>query len=198
MENRVDKYEDAIGSYLVKLNSKDLTKEDSRTLSLLLHCIGDFERISDHALNIMQAAKEMKEKKISFSQEAEQELGVFIKAVADIMDKAVAVFENYDIESAKSVEPLEEVIDHLHNEIKKRHINRLMEGKCTIELGFILSDITTNLERVADHCSNIAVDVIQLSMDEFDIHEYLDELKHEDNKEFKEDYYAVKKLYVLP
>lgn len=198
MENRVDKYEDAIGSYLVKLSSKNLTNEDSKTLSLLLHCIGDFERISDHALNIMQTAKEMKEKKISFSKEAEQELKVFIKAVTDIMDKAVTVFESNDIQIAKSIEPLEEVIDYLHNEIKKRHINRLMEGKCTIELGFILSDITTNLERVSDHCSNIAVDVIQLSMDEFDIHEYLDELKNEDNKAFKEDYYAVKKLYVLP
>lgn len=198
MENRVDKYEDAIGSYLIKLSSKNLTNEDSKILALLLHCIGDFERISDHALNIMQTAKEMKEKKISFSKEAEKELEVFVKAVTDIMDKAVTVFESNDIEIAKSIEPLEEVIDYLHNEIKKRHINRLMEGKCTIELGFILSDITTNLERVADHCSNIAVDVIQLSMDEFDIHEYLDELKHEDNKAFKEDYYAVKKLYVLP
>ncbi len=197
-ENRVDKYEDAIGSYLVKLSSKNLTNEDSKTLSLLLHCIGDFERISDHALNIMQTAKEMKEKKVNFSKEAEQELKVFIKAVTDIMDKAVAVFENSDIEIAKSIEPLEEVIDYLHNEIKKRHINRLMEGKCTIELGFILSDITTNLERVSDHCSNIAVDVIQLSMDEFDVHEYLDELKHEDNQAFKDDYHAVKKLYVLP
>lgn len=198
LENRVDKYEDVIGSYLVKLSSKNLTKEDSKTLSLLLHCIGDFERVSDHALNIMQTAKEIKEKKISFSKEAEMELNVFIKAVIDIMDKAVTVFLNGDIDIAKSIEPLEEVIDNLHNEIKKRHINRLMEGKCTIELGFILSDITTNLERVSDHCSNIAVDVIQLSMDEFDIHEYLDVLKHEDNKAFKDDYYAVKKLYELP
>lgn len=198
LENRVDKYEDVIGSYLVKISSKNLTKDDSKTLSLLLHCIGDFERVSDHALNIMQTAKEMRDKKISFSREAEMELNVFIKAVIDIMDKAVTVFMNSDIDIAKSIEPLEEVIDNLHNEIKKRHINRLMEGKCTIELGFILSDITTNLERVSDHCSNIAVDVIQLSMDEFDIHEYLDILKHEDNKAFKDDYYAVKKLYELP
>lgn len=197
-ENRVDKYEDAIGSYLVKLSSRHLTNEDSKTLSMLLHCIGDFERISDHALNMMQTAKEMKEKKISFSKEADQELKVFIKAVTDIMDKSVTVFVNRDIEAAKSIEPLEEVIDYLHNEIKKRHVNRLMEGKCTIELGFILSDITTNLERVSDHCSNIAIDVIQLSMEEFDIHEYLDVLKHEDNKEFREDYYSVKKLYQLP
>jgi phosphate:Na+ symporter len=197
-ENRIDRYEDAIGSYLVKLSSRHLSNEDSKTLSLLLHCIGDFERISDHALNIMQTAKEMKEKKISFSKEAELELKVFIKAVTDIMDKAVTVFTDSDVETAKSIEPLEEVIDYLHNEIKKRHVNRLMEGKCTIELGFILSDITTNLERVSDHCSNIAVDVIQLSMEEFDIHEYLDVLKHEDNKGFKEDYYSVKKLYQLP
>ncbi|WP_313131954.1 Na/Pi cotransporter family protein [Anaerocolumna sp.] len=197
-ENRVDRYEDAIGSYLVKLSSRYLSNEDSKTLSLLLHCIGDFERISDHALNITQTAKEMREKKISFSKEAGQELEVFIKAVTDIMDKAVTVFADSDVETAKSIEPLEEVIDYLHNEIKKRHVNRLMEGKCTIELGFILSDITTNLERVSDHCSNIAVDVIQLSMEDFDIHEYLDVLKHEDNKGFKEDYYSVKKLYQLP
>lgn len=198
LEGRVDNYEDEIGSYLLKLSSKDLTKSDNNILSLILHCIGDFERISDHAVNIMETAKEMKRKKLNFSDEARTELDILIKAVTDILNKAVTAFENVDIKKAKTVEPLEEVIDSLNNELKNRHVERLRDGKCTIELGFVLSDLTTNLERIADHCSNIAIYVIQLSMEEFDIHEYLEILKHEDNKEFKEDYKATKKLYKLP
>jgi phosphate:Na+ symporter len=198
LEGRVDNYEDEIGSYLLKLSSKDLTKSDNNILSLILHCIGDFERISDHAVNIMETAKEMKRKKLNFSDEARTELDILIKAVTDILNKAVTAFENVDIKKAKTVEPLEEVIDSLNNELKNRHVERLRDGKCTIELGFVLSDLTTNLERIADHCSNIAIYVIQLSMEEFDVHEYLEILKHEDNKEFKEDYKATKKLYKLP
>lgn len=198
LEDRVDKYEDELGSYLLKLSSKNLSHEDNKILTLLLHCIGDFERITDHAVNIMQAAKEMNKKKISFSEDADAELEVYIKAVKDILEKAIHVFETNDIEKAKTVEPLEEVIDTLNQELKKRHINRLRDGRCTIELGFVLSDVTTNLERVADHCSNIAVDVIQLSMEEFDIHEYLVVLKDKDNESFKEDYRAIKVKYELP
>lgn len=198
IEGRVDRYEDEIGSYLLKLSSMDLTKADNKVLSLLLHCLGEYERISDHAVNIAEAAKEISDKNIKFSEKAEAELDVLIRAVTDVLEKAIKAVINLDISIAKTVEPLEEVIDTLNNELKNRHIGRLREGTCTIELGFIFSDITTNLERISDHCSNLAVFVIQLSMDEYDIHEYLDILKHEDNQEFKNDYKLVKKQYKLP
>lgn len=198
IEERVDRYEDELGSYLLKLSSMDLTKADNKILSLLLHCLGEFERISDHAVNIAEAAKEMNQKNLRFSENAVAELDVLIRAVTDVLDNAIKSVIKLDVSMAKTVEPLEEVIDSLNNELKNRHIERLREGTCTIELGFILSDITTNLERISDHCSNLAVFVIQLSMDEYDIHEYLDILKHEDNEDFKNDYKLVKKQYKLP
>ena len=144
-ENNVDEYEDALGSYLVKLGQKDLNVHDSRDLSIILHCIGDFERISDHAVNIMESAKELfHEKELRFSEKALEELKVISKAVVDIVSISYDVFENTNIESAKKVEPLEEIIDELNQELKARHVRRLREGKCTIEQGFILSDITTS------------------------------------------------------
>jgi len=144
------------------------------------------------------AAKEMESKGLSFSKCALGELEVLIRAVTNILNDTIDAFANLDISKAKTIEPLEEVIDSLNNEIKNRHVLRLKEGRCTAELGFILSDITTSLERISDHCSNIAVYVIQLSMDELDIHEYLDELKHGDNENFKKQYKLVKKQYKLP
>ena len=197
-EDKVDKYEDELSSYLVKLSSKHLTEKDSHTISMLLHCIGDFERISDHAVNIMEAAKEMHDKGLKFSEMAVEELKVYSRAVMDIVNIAIQVFEDQDKELALAVEPLEEVIDHLNNKLKQRHIDRLREGICTIELGFVFSDIRTNYERIADHCSNIAVTLIQVNEDDFDAHEYLIELKKDDNEEFKEKYHAYKKQYVLP
>lgn len=199
LESRVDQYEDEIGAYLVKLSTKNILEKDSHTLSMLLHLIGDLERISDHAVNIMEAAKEMNEKGLVFSAKAEGELKVFSRAVRDIVNISMQVFEDEDKALAITVEPLEEVIDHLNEKLKKRHIERLREGACTIELGFIFSDIKTNYERVADHCSNIALCVIQLnSEEEFDAHEYIEDLKREDNKEFREKYLSYKAQYRLP
>lgn len=198
LEERVDRYEDELGTYLVKLSSRNLSEKDSHTLSFLLHNIGDFERISDHALNIKEAAQEMSDKKLDFSPKASEELAVFTEAVKDIINTSFLVFQEEDVQLAKKIEPLEETIDYLNAEIKKRHIKRLREGKCTIEMGFILSDVTTSYERVADHCSNIAVSLLEISEDEFDTHEYLDALKKADNAEFKQDVEQFRKRYILP
>lgn len=198
LENKVDHYEDELGSYLVKLSSRDLSEKDSHTLSFLLHNIGDFERISDHALNIKEAAEEMKEKSLSFSSKASVELDVFTEAVKDIVNTSFLVFQEEDMALARKIEPLEEVIDYLNAELKRRHIKRLRKGKCTIEMGFILSDITTSYERVADHCSNIAVSLLEINEDEFETHEYLETIKEVDNEEFKEEVKRFQKRYVLP
>lgn len=198
LENDVDAYEDELGTYMVRLSSRHLSEKDSQTLSLLLHNIGDFERISDHALNIMQACQEMNKKDLKFSSKATEELAVFIQAVRDIVNSAIKVFEEVDCELATHIEPLEEVIDHLNAEVKKRHIKRLRKGKCTIEMGFILSDITTSFERISDHCSNIAVSVMQIKEDNFETHEYLNSLKDKDNDAFMMEYEHIKKRYELP
>ncbi len=197
-ENNVDEYEDALGSYLVKLGQKDLNVHDSRDLSIILHCIGDFERISDHAVNIMESAQELHEKNLRFSEKALEELKVISKAVVDIVNISYDVFESTNIESAKKVEPLEEIIDELNQELKSRHVRRLREGKCTIEQGFILSDITTSLERIADHCSNIAVCILQVAEDSFDTHSYLNAVKREDNETFQRRMEETRKQYPLP
>ena len=184
IENKVDRYEDELGTYMVKLAGKNMAESDSRAISMLLHCIGDFERISDHALNISETAQEMHDKKICFSEKAKAEIQVYTKALRDIMELTTKVFYNGDIQLATTVEPLEEVIDGLNVELKKRHVKRLRNGECTIELGFILSDIISNYERVADHCSNIAVCLIQIHDDGFDTHEYLEHIRSEENREF--------------
>ena len=198
LENQVDHYEDQLGTYLVKLSSKYLSQKDSRMLSIILHNISDFERISDHAVNIMESAKEMHEKELKFSTKAQKELMVFTAAIREIVDKAVTVFKNDDSDLAEYVEPLEEVVDRLQNELKKRHIKRLRNGKCTIEMGFILSDFTTNFERVADHCSNIAVCLLQVQEDGYDVHEYLDVLRQSDDEKYKNNVIAYAKKYALP
>ena len=197
MESVVDKYEDQLGSYLVKLSGKATSEEDSRTVSLLLHCIGDYERISDHAINIQESAKELYEKGMGFSKKAQEELEVFTRAIEDVMTMTRIVFEDEDIDMAKSVEPLEELIDYLSDELKNRHIERLREGNCTIEQGFVFSDITTNFERISDHCSNIAVSLIEIKDDEYDTHRYLDIVKH-DSARFAEEYAHCKERYALP
>ena len=198
LEELVDHYEDEIGSYLVKLSSKHLSEKDSQELSVLLHCIGDFERISDHAINIMESAKEMFEKELSFSKKAQEELAVFTGAVKDIVNTSILVFQEEDLKLASMVEPMEEAIDYLNSEIKKRHIKRLRKGKCTIEMGFVLSDITTNYERVSDHCSNIALCLLQLNEENFDTHEYQDNLSSKDNIAFVTEVKRLKEHYQLP
>ena len=198
LESQVDRFEDELGSYLVKLSAKNLSEKDSHTLNTILHCIGDFERISDHARNIKEAAEEMNKKELEFSDKAQQELKVLGQAVHDILKITMLSFQEEDLYLAKQVEPLEEVIDELNLSIKQRHIKRLRKGKCTIELGFILSDITNNFERVSDHCSNIAVCLLQVSEDEFDTHAYLGELKQEGNMDFQGKVMAYRGRYQLP
>ena len=197
-ENRVDEFEDKIGTYLVKLNSKDISDKDSKEISLLLHCIGDIERISDHAVNILEAAQEMYTKGLSFSDKAKDELRIYIAAIMEIVDMAFSAFETEDVDKAKTVEPLEEVIDNLRNELKKHHIKRLRKGKCTIETGFVLQDLLTNFERIADHCSNIAVCLIQIQEDSFEAHEYINELKRTEDTFFLENFTAYSEKYALP
>ncbi len=198
LEDEVDHYEDELGSYLVKLSGKNLSEQDSRTLSTILHCIGDFERISDHAINIAENAQKMNNKGLEFSDKAAGEIEVFIQAVSDIMDLSVQVFESENAELALDIEPLEEVVDRLNKKIKKRHVKRLQNGKCTIETGLMLTDLATNFERVADHCSNIGVCVIQVKEDSFDTHVYLDTLDKGENTRFNNKYVEYKNLYKLP
>lgn len=198
LETRVDKYEDALGTYIMKISTKNLKKEDSEMLNVMLHCIGDFERISDHACNLCDSARELQQKNMQFSPKAETELDILSSAVREAVDISFDAFKSNNKNEADKVEPLEELIDTLSVELKARHIRRLREGKCTIELGFAHSDILNNLERVADHCSNIAVDVIQSDQLEFDAHEYLDRIKNKDNQQFARDYKAYKEKYRLP
>ena len=198
LEDRVDHYEDELGTYMVKLGSRHLSKNDSSTISLLLHCIGDFERISDHAMNLMEAAKEKHEKQMEFSKKAQKELSVFTSAVKDILELSIQSFENNDGGTAALVEPLEEVIDDLNTCVKANHIRRLQKGKCTIEQGFVLSDISTNYERVADHCSNIAISVIEIARDGFDTHGYLENLKRENDPKFAAQVELYRQKYALP
>ena len=198
LETRADKYEDALGTYIMKISTKNLKKEDSEMLNIMLHCIGDFERISDHACNICDSARELQQKNMQFSPKAETELDILSSAVREAVDISFDAFKSNSKNEADKVEPLEELIETLAVELKARHIRRLREGKCTIELGFAHSDILNNLERVADHCSNIAVDVIQSDQLEFDAHEYLDGIKNKDNQQFARDYKAYKEKYRLP
>ncbi|MDE6728061.1 MAG: Na/Pi cotransporter family protein [Oscillospiraceae bacterium] len=197
-ENIIDIYEDKIGSYILQVASKDLSVADSQVVSNLLHTIGDLERISDHAVNIKETAEEMHDKKIKFSSAAEKEVGVMIGAVTEILDMAITSFVNVDVEKAKGVEPLEDVIDGLRNELKSRHVKRLREGVCTIELGFILQDLLTNFERVSDHCSNVAVCLIQIKENSLDTHEYMNELKRLEKSEFMDEFNQYKSKYALP
>ena len=197
-ENAIDIFEDKIGSYILKISSKDLSENDSKIVSSMLHTIGDLERISDHAVNIVEAAEEMHSKKIKFSQQALRELPVIVNAVSEILDMSINAFVNNDVNLAKNVEPLEDVIDQLRSDLKTRHIERLRNGKCTIELGFILQDLLTNFERVSDHCSNIAVYLIQISDNSMDTHEYMNELKKLDRSEFMDEINDYKNKYILP
>lgn len=198
LENLVDHYEDELGAYLVKLSSRHLSEKDSQELSVLLHCIGDFERISDHALNIMESAKEMYDKELSFSKKAQEELTIFTSAVKDIINTSIQTFKDEDLKLAAMVEPMEEVIDTLNAEVKKRHIKRLRKGKCTIEMGFVLSDITTNYERVSDHCSNIALCLLQLNEENVGTHGIEETITSQDNAVFMAEVKRLREHYRLP
>nr|WP_297766718.1 Na/Pi cotransporter family protein [uncultured Butyrivibrio sp.] len=198
IERQIDKYEDQLGTYLMKINNHHLSPEDSHTLSLLLHCITDYERISDHALNIAQKAQNMADNKREFSPKAQSEMEIFAAAVKEIMDLAIRSFTQQDVDLAKTIEPLEETIDGINMEVKRRHVRRLRKGKCTIEQGFDLSDIGTDFERIADHCSNIAVGIIEVEDDLYEAHEYIETLKHEKADGFEKAVDFYQRKYMLP
>lgn len=195
IEEEVDYYEDKLGTYLVKISRENLTVEDSHEISNLLHTIGDFERMTDHAVNIYEVAREISEKKITFSEDAMAEIHAMSAALREILEMTAKAFTDEDLELAKCVEPLEQVIDSLKKKMKSRHIARLQKGECTIETGFVFSDLITNYERVADHCSNIAVCLIQVANDSFDTHEYLSHVKTDGENDFTSRYEAFKAKY---
>ena len=197
LEDIVDKYEDKLGTYLIHITSRELNPEQNGAVGKYLHAINDFERISDHALNIAECAKELHDKEITFSNTGEKELKVLICAVSEIVETAVGAFVDNDIERAYRVEPLEELIDNLCDEMKMHHIDRLQKGICTLHHGFVFNDLLTNLERVSDHCSNIAVAMIELESESFDAHEYINSLIEVRSHCFDEYYEEYSKKYVL-
>lgn len=198
LEEKVDRYEDALGAYIVKLSRLDISQADSKMLSMILHNIGDLERITDHAKNIAETAEELYKKGLEFSPSAKAEVAVFMDAVREIVNLAVDSFEKDDVELAAEVEPLEDVIDMIHSGVKGRHVQRLQDGICTIEQGFILNDLGTNLERVADHCSNLAVCVIEQARGQFNMHNYLNDVKKFDADGFEEKMMKYQAKYTLP
>ena len=193
-EDLVDRFEDKIGTYLIKLNGSELNKEENEKVSKFLHTLSDFERISDHAMNICQTAREIQEKKIQFSPDGRRELDVLLGAINEIVELSFNSFIEEDIEKAYRVEPLEEHIDVLCDEFKLRHVERLQSGNCSLRVGFVFNDLLTNFERVADHCSNIAIAMIELSRDEYDTHDYVIHLKELREHSFDDlyNYYAGK------
>ena len=174
-----------------------MSSKDSKVVTELLHCIGDIERISDHALNIAEAAKEVYDKEITFSPKAKEDIAIITNAVSEILELAITSLTNDDLEVARRVEPLEQVIDRLKRKIKNGHISRLRQGDCTMELGFILSDLLTNYERISDHCSNIAVCFIEISNDSFETHEYLNQIRVDGTSDFNEMYESYKQKYYI-
>ena len=184
LEKLTDKYEDKLGTYLVRLSKEELTDSESHSVSRLLHTIGDLERISDHARNISEAAQEIKEKKIVFSVPAKENLRLIVAAVKETLDITIDSFLKDSEELASDVEPLEQVIDKLKKEMMERHVDRLQRGECTIQMGFVFSDLLTNFERVSDHCSNIAVYTLQLNSSKLDSHKFLKKIRNEENGEF--------------
>ena len=197
-ENQVDLYEDRLGTYMAKLAGHEMNDSDRNELTLLLHCIGDFERISDHSVNITETATEMHQKNIRFSNGAQEELAVMIRAVLEIVDVTTDAFLQNSPAVAKQVEPLEEIIDNLTVQLKARHVTRLQRGECTTLLGFVFSDLITSLERIADHCSNIAISIIQSGTNSYEAHIYLDRLRASDDRGFREMYSRYQQKYQLP
>ncbi len=197
LEGSVDRYEDKLGTYLVKVTEREMTAKQNAEVSKFLHTISDFERISDHALNIAEGARELHEKKLSFSDAAAHELEVMEAALTEILSTAIRSFVNNDLQLAARVEPLEELIDNLCDEMKLHHVDRLQKGLCTLGQGFVFNDLLTNYERVADHCSNIAVALIELESDSFDTHEYLNSLKELKSDMYERYYEEYRRVYQL-
>ena len=201
LEDTTDRYEDALGTYLVKLSGMTLSGSDNRILNTLLYTLSDIERIADHAVSVGQAALEMEEKKITFSDRAKAELEILERAVADILSRTVDAYRHLDLELAAMVEPQEQVVDALVREVKSRHIRRLRDGLCSVEYGFVLEDLLTAFERSADHCSNVAVEILQVSEGKLEAHEYLNSLKAGELREsavFAERFARYKAQYAFP
>ena len=198
LEQLVDQFEDVIGTYLVKLAGKDLSREDSHLLSVLLHCISDIERISDHAINITEAVDKIQKQGLEFTSQGKQELDSLGIAIRDIMTMTLNALSTGNTTAAADVEPLEEVIDDLVMEMKQRHITRLRSGNCSMEAGLLLEDILTNYERVSDHCSNIAAALIEIQADELDMHRYIDVKIKGSDPHFQKEYLRLKSIYILP
>ncbi len=201
LEDETDRYEDVLGSYLVKLSGINLSVDSNRTLNTLLYTVSDLERIADHAVSVAKAAEEMEEKKINFSEQAKAELAVLERAVTDIVERTTTAFQNSDLGEAIKVEPQEQVVDSLVREVKSRHVRRLRDGLCTVEYGFVLEDLLTAFERTADHCSNVAIEMLQVSEGKLEAHEYLNALKagelHE-SAAFAERFAKYKARYTFP
>ena len=197
LETSVDQFEDKLGTYLVKVTERELTAKQNEDVSKFLHTISDFERISDHALNIAEGAKELHEKNLAFSDAAAHELAVMEAALTEILSTSIRAFVNNDLQLAARVEPLEELIDNLCDEMKLHHVDRLQKGLCTLVQGFVFNDLLTNYERVADHCSNIAVAMIELESDSFDTHEYLSSVKELKSDAFARYYEEYSRIYQL-
>ena len=197
LESQIDTFEDMLGTYMIKLSSKPLSVADNQTVTTILHCSGNFERISDHAMNICETAQEMHKKELVFSEKASAELQTYIQALRKIVSMTMQAFNTDDYDLAKHVEPLEDVIDGINSKAKKHHIKRLQKGKCTIALSVPFEDLLTNFERVSDHCSNVAVCMIQTKDDVYDTHEYLDTLKENNTPEFRAMYKEYKEKYGL-
>ena len=196
-EDLVDRFEDKIGTYLMRLNSSELSKEENEKVSKYLHTLSDFERISDHAMNIVQTAQEIHEKKIHFSKEGDHELTVLLGAINEILELSITGFVEDDLDRAYRVEPLEEHIDVLCDELKLRHVERLQNGTCSLKIGFVFNDLLTNFERVADHCSNIAIAMIELNNDAYDTHDYIINLKELRSHDFDELYARYAEKYAV-
>ena len=201
-EEKVDKYEDALGTYLVKLSSREMSHADSQSVNTLLHTISDFERISDHSVNILSSAEEIHAKSIEFSKDAQEELQVLEGAVQDVLSRTTDAFRKGDLHMAGKVEPLETVVDELVRAIKARHVARLQTGSCSIEYGFVLEDLLTNYERVCDHCSNVAVAQIEVAQDSFDTHAYLNDLRYgnetKESEQFQRRLDRYRERYLFP
>lgn len=197
LESQIDTFEDMLGTYMIKLSSKPLSVADNQTITTILHCSGNFERISDHAMNICETAQEMHKKELVFSEKASAELQTYIRALRKIVSMTMQAFNTDDYDLAKHIEPLEDVIDGINSKAKKHHIKRLQKGKCTIALSVPFEDLLTNFERVSDHCSNVAVCMIQTKDDVYDTHEYLDTLKENNTPEFRAMYKEYKEKYGL-
>lgn len=198
LEDEVDRYEDLLGAYLLKISSRDLSEKESHQVTVMLHCINDLERIADHAINMKESAQEKADKGLAFSEKATVELDIFTAAVREIMRVTLEMFEKDSLKLASHVEPLEEIIDDMSIDMRARHITRLRKGTCTAEMGFVLQDLTTSFERVADHCSNLAIYMLQEDMPELDVHEFIDKFKVSGNNEFEETKQAYRKRFKLP